>query len=48
VVALGTGAERGNGTLTTNDGTIHDFKVSGLTLVDVGLAGVEAAWQARV
>ena len=42
-VALGIGLEWGGGTLTMFDGTTHDFKVSGLTLADVGFAGVETS-----
>jgi hypothetical protein len=41
-VALGIGAEWGKGTLTLYDGTSHEFKVSGLSLADVGAAEVEA------
>lgn len=41
-VALGVGVEWGSGTLTMYDGTNHDFKVSGLTLADVGAVSVEA------
>ena len=41
-VALGIGVEWGSGTLTMYDGTSHDLKVRGLTLVDVGVSSVEA------
>lgn len=41
-VALGVGVQWGEGTLTMDDGTSHAFKVSGLTVVDVGISGVEA------
>jgi Cu/Ag efflux protein CusF len=41
-VALGIGVEWGEGTLTMYDGTSHDLKVRGLTLVDVGVSSVEA------
>jgi len=42
-VAVGIGVEWGKGTLTMFDGTMHEFKVSGLTLLDVGASSVEAA-----
>jgi len=41
-VALGVGVEWGSGSLDMYDGTTHEFKVSGLTLLDVGISGVEA------
>jgi hypothetical protein len=41
-VALGIGVEWGEGTLTMYDGTSHAFKATGLTLLDVGISGVEA------
>jgi Cu/Ag efflux protein CusF len=41
-VALGIGVEWGEGTLTMYDGTSHDLKVRGLTLVDIGISSVEA------
>jgi len=44
-VALGIGVEWGSGTLTMYDGTSHDLKVRGLTLVDVGVSSVEATGQ---
>ncbi len=40
-VALGVGVEWGHGTLSMYDGTSHEFRVSGLTLLDVGISGVE-------
>ncbi|MBM9513701.1 hypothetical protein [Desulfogranum marinum] len=41
-VALGVGVEWGEGMFSMYDGTKHGFKVTGLTLVDVGISGVEA------
>ena len=41
-VALGIGVEWGEGTLTMYDGTSHDLKVRGLTLVDIGASSIEA------
>jgi hypothetical protein len=41
-VALGIGVEWGEGTLTMYDGTSHPFKISGLTVVDVGITSVQA------
>lgn len=41
-VAVGIGVEWGAGTLTMYDGTSHEFKVKGLTVLDVGIAGIEA------
>lgn len=41
-VALGVGVEWGEGTFSMYDGTNHAFKVSGVSLVDVGISGVEA------
>jgi hypothetical protein len=41
-VAVGIGFEWGHGTLTMYDGTTHDFKVSGLSVVDVGVSSIEA------
>ncbi len=41
-VAIGIGVEWGKGTLTMYDGTSHEFKINGLTLVDVGVSSVEA------
>ncbi len=41
-VAIGVGVSWGGGTLTMYDGTNHEFKIRGLTVLDVGIAGVEA------
>jgi len=41
-VALGIGVEWGDGTITMYDGTTHAFKISGMTVADVGLSSVEA------
>jgi len=41
-VALGIGVEWGEGSLSMYDGSNHDFKISGMTLLDVGITGVEA------
>jgi hypothetical protein len=41
-VALGVGVEWGSGTLVMYDGSTHEFKLKGLTLVDVGAAAVTA------
>lgn len=41
-VALGVGVEWGKGTLTMYDGTSHEFKVGGLTVLDAGISGLEA------
>ncbi len=41
-VAFGIGVEWGSGTLTMYDGTSHDLKVRGLTLVDIGASSIEA------
>ncbi len=41
-VALGIGVQWGEGSLTMYDGSSHEFKVTGLTVVDVGVAGAEA------
>jgi len=42
-VALGVGVQWGEGTLSMYDGTEYEFKVGGLTLLDVGVAVVEAS-----
>ena len=42
-MAVGIGFEWGHGTLTMYDGTTHDFKVSGLSVVDVGVSSIEAS-----
>jgi Cu/Ag efflux protein CusF len=44
-VAVGIGYEWGSGTLTLYDGSTHPFKVTGLSVVDVGYASVEASGQ---
>ena len=41
-VALGVGVEWGKGVLTMYDGSEHEFKVTGLTVLDVGISTVEA------
>jgi len=41
-VAVGIGVEWGKGTLSMYDGTSHELKISGVTVVDVGVTGVEA------
>lgn len=41
-VSLGIGLEWGKGKFDMYDGTNHEFKVGGLTVLDVGIAGVEA------
>ena len=41
-VAFGIGVEWGEGTLTMYDGTSHEFKIRGLTVVDVGISSIEA------
>ncbi|MDX1433400.1 MAG: hypothetical protein R3286_13235 [Gammaproteobacteria bacterium] len=41
-VALGVGAEWGEGTLTMYDGTRHEFKINGISVVDVGISTTEA------
>jgi hypothetical protein len=41
-VALGIGIEWGHGTLTMYDGSTHEFKVQGLSVVDVGISSVQA------
>ncbi len=42
-VAIGIGVEWGTGTLTMYDGTTHNFKVGGLSVVDIGVSSVEAS-----
>nr|MBS0021515.1 hypothetical protein [Gammaproteobacteria bacterium] len=44
-VALGIGYQWGSGTLTMYDGSVHEFKVSGLSVVDVGFSTVKASGQ---
>ncbi|WP_163340731.1 EipA family protein [Desulfopila sp. IMCC35008] len=41
-VAVGIGMSWGKGTLTMYDGSLHDFSIQGLSLVDVGVTSVEA------
>ena len=41
-VAIGIGVEWGKGTLSMYDGTSHDLKISGLTVLDIGASSVEA------
>jgi Cu/Ag efflux protein CusF len=41
-VAAGIGVEWGSGTLTMYDGSTHTFKVSGLSVIDVGITTIEA------
>ena len=41
-IALGIGVQWGNGTLTLNDGSTHEFKVQGLSVLDLGASSVEA------
>lgn len=42
-VALGIGVEWGHGTLTMYDGSTHKFKISGLSVLDLGISAVEAS-----
>ena len=42
-VALGIGVEWGHGTLTMHDGSTHKFKISGLSVLDLGISTVEAS-----
>ncbi|MCG6868425.1 MAG: copper-binding protein [Gammaproteobacteria bacterium] len=44
-VALGVGYEWGHGTLTMYDGSVHEFKVKGLSLLDVGFSDIKASGQ---
>jgi hypothetical protein len=41
-IAIGIGVEWGKGTLTMYDGTTHDFKISGLSVLDLGVTSIEA------
>ena len=41
-IAVGIGVQWGHGTLTMDDGSTHKFKISGLSLVDLGISKVEA------
>lgn len=42
-VALGVGYEWGHGTLTMYDGSVHKFKVKGLSVLDFGVSGIKAS-----
>jgi Cu/Ag efflux protein CusF len=42
-VALGIGVEWGHGTLTMSDGSTHPFKINGLSVVDLGIAKIDAS-----
>jgi Cu/Ag efflux protein CusF len=42
-VALGLGFEWGSGTLTLDDGSVHHFKVRGLSAGDVGFSKIDAS-----
>ena len=44
-VALGIGYAWGSGTLTMYDGSTHPFKVTGLSVVDVGISSIQASGQ---
>lgn len=39
-VALGVGVTWGHGVMTMHDGTVHKFKVNGLTAVDLGVSSI--------
>lgn len=41
-VAVGVGFSWGNGTLTMYDGSTHEFKISGLSVLDVGVTTIKA------
>lgn len=41
-VAIGIGVEWGHGTLTMYDGTTHEFKVTGLSVLDLGISQISA------
>jgi hypothetical protein len=41
-VAIGIGVTWGHGVLTMHDGTIHKFKVNGLSIVDLGISKISA------
>lgn len=41
-LAIGVGVQWGSGTFTMYDGTSHDLKISGLTVVDIGISKAEA------
>ncbi|MEA3412878.1 MAG: hypothetical protein U9R74_15265 [Pseudomonadota bacterium] len=44
-VALGIGYEWGHGKLTLYDGSVHEFKVKGLSVLDVGISSIKASGQ---
>jgi hypothetical protein len=44
-VALGIGYEWGSGTLKMYDGSVHQFKINGLSVVDVGISSIQASGQ---
>ncbi|MCG6868422.1 MAG: copper-binding protein [Gammaproteobacteria bacterium] len=44
-VALGIGYEWGHGTLTMYDGSVHEFKVNGLSVLDIGVSDIKASGQ---
>lgn len=41
-VAIGIGVTWGHGELTMNDGSVHKFKVNGLSVVDLGISKISA------
>lgn len=41
-IALGVGVQWGSGILTLNDGSTHEFKVEGLSVLDLGASKVKA------
>lgn len=41
-VAIGVGVTWGHGVLTMDDGTVHKFKVNGLSVVDLGISKISA------
>jgi len=41
-IAVGVGVQWGNGTLTLNDGSAHEFKINGLSIADLGISSIEA------
>lgn len=42
-VALGVGVTWGHGVLTMHDGTVHKFKVKGLSVIDLGISTIKAS-----
>jgi Cu/Ag efflux protein CusF len=42
-VALGVGVEWGSGTLSMYDGSTHEFKISGISVVDIGVSKINLA-----